>query len=744
MFSQRVGIVLSGGGATGLAHIGVLKALEENHIPIDYITGTSAGALIGSLYAAGYSPDEIEAIVLDEKFQTMMTGNIEPEYIFTLRKEDESASMFDIGFKKDSIFAKTLPTTWITPALLDYLMLRVLGTTGASKNENFDSLFVPFRCVASDITSKESVIFRSGKLNQAVRASMTFPFFITPIKVNGKLLFDGGLYNNFPADVMYNELDPDYIIGSNVSYNEPPPTTDDLLSQLKNMLVSKTTFDLPCNYGIMINPTIPISTFEFSKAKQAIQEGYDATILLMDSIKMHVSRRTNEEELTKKRAEFKASIIPLNIAHVEAKNEKNKTAVFAKESIFPKRKASFIPESRFKRQFFRLYGTPQISYMYPLIEKASDSTYNLDLSIRKSKEFRVFVGGHFCTRAVTTGYLGFSYYSIGRAAFGAHVESYFGKFYNSVKINVDFHLPSKLPITIHPYVVLNRWDYFKSFATFFQEIKPSFLVQNEVYFGSRFSAPLSTTTKTGIDFRVFYQNNKYYQTPNFSKSDTSDITYFDGVAVKWETEKNSLNRKQFASEGHMINFKVRYVTGREESISGSTSPEKYDTYKQHNWLSLSLEAQYFFLNFKFSHTGGHFIGEFNSQSLFKNYTASILNTTSFNPTPDSKTIFLPEYRSPQFIGLGFNQVFTIKNKFDLRADVYGYQPFKEIIQRDDGSFGYGTGIPKMKWLASASAIYHSPIGPLRLTFNYFPYQSKPFLIQLSFGYIIFNERSTRD
>jgi NTE family protein len=742
-YSQQVGVVLSGGGATGLAHIGVLKALEENDIPIDYITGTSSGALIGALYAAGYSPDEIEAIVLDEDFQLMMKGKVESEFDFALRKEENTSSMFDIGFKLDSVFAKTLPTKWITPALLDYLMLKLLGTTGASKSENFDSLFVPFRCVASDISKKKLVIFRSGKLNEAVRASMTYPFFIPPIRVNGKLLFDGGLYNNFPADILYNELNPDYIIGSNVSDNEPPPTADDLLSQLKNMLVSKTNFELPCDAGLIINPVTSISTFEFSKAAQAIQSGYDATMRMMDSIKQHVSKRISKTVLAEQRAQFRKSIVPLNINRIRSVNEKGKPSIFVNESFFKKRKANFIDENRFKHQYFWLYGTPQISYLYPLLDKANDSSYNLSLSVQRSKEFRVFIGGHFCTRAVTTGYLGFSYYSIGRAAFTAHIESYFGKFYNSAKANLDFSLPSRLPISIHPYVVLNRWDYFKSFASFFQEIKPSFLVQNEIHFGARFSAPVSTTVKTSADFRAFYQKNQYYQTSNFTKSDTADITYFDGINIKWSIENSSLNRKQFASKGHYFKFQARYVTGREESVSGSTSPTDYDVYKQHQWLSLSLEARYYFLNFNFTHTGFHFIGEFTSQSLFKNYTATLLNTPAFQPTPDSRTIFLSEYRSPQFVGLGINQVFTIKDKFDFRADIYGYQPFREIENHNNGTFGYSKGLPLIKWLASASAIYHSPIGPLRLTFNYFPYQANPYLVQLSFGYIFFNERSIR-
>jgi len=257
---QKIGLVLSGGGATGLAHIGVLKALEERGIPIHYITGTSAGALVGSMYAAGYSPEEIEAYYL----------------------------VFE--------------------------MLKLLGTTGASYGNDFDSLFVPFRCVASDITNKKSIVFSEGFLNQAVRASMTYPFYFNPIRVNGILMFDGGLYNNFPADIMYREFDPDFIIGSNVSYNAAPPLEDDLISQVKNMLVSYSDYNLPCEAGILIEPKSEISTFEFENVQVAIRDGYATTLKYIDSIELHVTARISKEELNNRRKAFRSRIEELRVS----------------------------------------------------------------------------------------------------------------------------------------------------------------------------------------------------------------------------------------------------------------------------------------------------------------------------------------------------------------------------------------------------------------------------------------------
>ena len=180
---QRIGLVLSGGGAAGIAHIGVLKALEGRGIPIDFISGTSAGALVGSLYACGFSPEEIEAYVLSDDFQLMTSGKLNTDKQFLFRKEEINANVLSFSFSRDSILKKSIPLNLITPSLLDYEMMRIMGLTSASKGNDFNQLFVPFRCVASDIVNKKSVTYSKGNLNEVVRASMTYPLYINPIKI---------------------------------------------------------------------------------------------------------------------------------------------------------------------------------------------------------------------------------------------------------------------------------------------------------------------------------------------------------------------------------------------------------------------------------------------------------------------------------------------------------------------------------------------------------------------------------
>lgn len=741
---QKVGLVLSGGGASGFAHIGVLKALEENNIPIDYITGTSAGALIGSMYVCGYSPWEIEQFVLSERFQHMTQGTLENSQEFFFFETDNDASVVEIPFAKDSILKKSLPTSFISSVLLDYEMMHLLGTVSASYNDNFDSLFVPFRCVASDIVDKRSVVFSQGKLNLAVRASMTYPFFISPIEIDGKLLFDGGLYNNFPIDVMYQDFDADFIIGSNVTSNASRPSEDDLMSQIVNMLVSHSNFDLPCENGIIVRPNVELNTFQFNDVQKAIQQGYESTLKMMDSIRMGIDRRVSREQLSQKRVDFQQQILPLRINKVNTFSKKHPDVSFVRNSISKnsKNRIKVIDEKKLNKRYFRTSNFEQVDNLYPSLTR-SDSLYNLDIYVKEAKEFKFEVGGHFSSRPVNTGYIGLSYLSVKKHAFKLKAESYFGRFYGSIKTTLDYTIPNYYPISAQPYFVMNRWDYFRSAATFFEDVKPSFLIQNEIYYGLSIKTPLGNKGKNVFDARIFELDDSYYQTKNFTSKDTADLTTFKGNQVSWSMEFNTLNRKQFANKGHMLLFKLRYVNGKERSISGSTSEIQYDETKAHKWIQANLEIQNYIFKRSFFHLGFHGKLTVNSQSLFKNYTATLLNTTEYAPLPDLHTFFLAEYRAPQHAGLGANLIFSIFKNFDLRFDSYYFQPFKTLVDFGNGEFGYSSIFKGEVLLHSLSGIYHSPIGPLRATANYFPKQEQKLWFQLSYGYILFNERAIR-
>ena len=152
--AQKVGIVLSGGGAKGLAHIGVIKALEENSIPIDYVTGTSMGSIVGALYSIGYTTDEMVALFDSKDFSMWLNGETDISLKYFFMQEDLSAEWLRLRLNRDTVVKAYLPTGIVAGYQMDFAFMQIMGRGEAAANYNFDSLMVPFRCAASDIYAK--------------------------------------------------------------------------------------------------------------------------------------------------------------------------------------------------------------------------------------------------------------------------------------------------------------------------------------------------------------------------------------------------------------------------------------------------------------------------------------------------------------------------------------------------------------------------------------------------------------
>ncbi len=742
--AQRVGLVLSGGGATGFAHIGVLKALEENEIPVDYITGTSAGALVGALYASGYSPWEIEAMVTSERFLLMADGEIEDIYKSLIHQPETDAGLISYRFDIDSVVERLLPTRFLNTTALDFELLRLLGTNPQSSIQTFDSLFIPFRCNASDITTKSAVLFDSGNLNEAVRASMTYPFFISPIEVDGKLLFDGGLYNNFPSDIMYNEFDTDFIIGSNVSYNEPEPTRNDLMSQVRNMFSTYSNYSLPCEQGIIIEPDLgdEVGTFEFEKISRAIEIGYETAMQKMDSIKMHISLRVSQAELSNQRRKYQQSKSPVNVSTIQIENLPDDKQNYYVRKL--QRKVGVIAYEDLQKRYLHVYQGEEVESLFPLLEPETDSTQRLRLWVNREKPLKLTFGGHYSSRPVNTGFLSLSYSDFRVTPLTIYGNAYFGKFYGSVKAGFKLFLPTRHTTYVEPVFVRNRWDYFKSFATFFEDVKPSFLVHNEMFLSLRFNSPLGPRGKLALDFTYGNNDYRYYQSDAFTNLDTADYTSFLYYTPGITYVMDKLNRKQWESAGSKLVFKTRYVYGIENTRPGSTSTESEETTDFRKWVYFTANYKKYFVSRGPYRLGILAEGTWSFQPFFRNYTSSLLMAHSFQPTPDSQTGFYNDFRSNKYVGVGLINIFTVRDLFDVRLEAYLFQPFYRI-NLVDGEVVEGSLLEARFGMASASMIYHSPVGPIRATANFIQSQSilDRFSFQISFGYILFNNNALK-
>ncbi len=752
---EKVGVVLSGGGASGLAHIGVLKALEENNIPIDYICGTSMGALIGCLYAEGLTPTEIETLVKSEEFLSWATGSVRPDNIYYFKKKEDDASWVTFKLNLDTALSSNLPTNLISPVQLDFALMERTAAAAAAANYNFDSLFIPFRCVASDVAAKQSVVFKEGDLGEALRASMSYPFYLKPISVNGKLLYDGGLYNNFPANIMYQDFFPDFIIGSNVASEFQNPDEDNLISQIRAMLTSKTTFDAQCENGIIIEPDADwLGLFDFVNAQRIIDSGYVATMRKMDTIKMSVVRRSDPAQLAAGRAAFIAKQPKIVFDNITIEGTGLKKRQVAYVSRLLRHREKYVAIEDLKPGYFRLAADDKIKTIFPKAHyNKTTGYYDLKLTIKKEKNVSTSFGGNFSNRPINMGFVGFRYNFLSNPSISVSGNGYFGKLYSGAQVRARIDFPFRLPFYLEPIVTWNRWDYYRSSPAFFSDTKPPFLVNIDRFAEVDAGFPVRNKGRFVIGTGFAANRNLYYQTDIFSSSDVADITDFNLITTHFLYERNTLNRKQFASSGTYFAIRARFVQGEEFYRPGTTAIVDENFRGIHNWLQFRLTYDTYFKERGRWRLG--YLAElvystqpFQDQPFFHNYISTMLNAPAFEPTPESKTYFIPDFRAHQFLGMGLKSIFVLAKNIEWRIEGYIFAPYEKIVQNANLTASYAVPpafnfqyIKTLQSMAMTAFVWHSPLGPLSLSLNYYSPRQQPFSLLFNFGYIIFNRKT---
>ncbi len=741
IIGQTTGIVLSGGGARGMAHIGVLKALEENNIPIDYIAGTSAGALVGAMYAAGKSPKEMEDIVLSSQFREWASGFINEDYDYYFNKKTPDASWVTLKFSIDSVIRTYIPTSVVSSAVTDFSLMERLSAAIAKANYDFDSLFVPFRCVAADIKSHQQVIFESGDLPLAVRSSMAYPLYFSPISLNDMILFDGGIYNNFPVDVMQTSFNPDVIIGVNTGSYTDLTYEDNIFSLFKTMVIQTTSYTLPRPGDILVNPDVmSIEVFGFDQLKAAIDSGYYATIRKLPEIRKQINRQINHEDIIQRRQQFTSQLHNIEIDQVKASGINQRQERYVKKVLNPDNECLQIND--LKADYFKLVTDRNIQSIFPRLKyNQSTGYYDMDLLVKKEKDLKLDFGGNISSSPINQGFVGAQYGIWGKNSLIIQGNIYFGKLYNSGTISLKHVIPSKIPFFFEPFATINQFDYFKSSGAFLQDIKPAYLITNDRIYGVRFGVPARNKGIISASGGAFSLKERYYQDRNFSFEDIPDETDFVGGTIAIQFERSTLNRRMYANQGTYFSITTRYVNGSEETSPGSTSVITDTTKNYHDWMQLRMLYDNYFKRVGPFRMGLYTEMYLSSQPFFSNYTASILSTKGFEPIPQSQTLFLENYHSHNYIGMGLKVTTTIVGNLEARAEGYVYQPFQEIIPNAELKAKYGEAFANRYYMATLAALYNSPFGPLSLSINYYSKREEPLSVMLHFGYIIFNRKA---
>lgn len=285
---KKVGLVLSGGGAKGMAHIGALKVIEEAGIPIDYIVGTSMGSIIGGLYAIGYTPEQMDSMVRKQDWQFLLSDRTPRSDKNMAERETDEQFIISVPFSKTAI--REVTGGLIKGQNISNLFSQL--TLGYHDSIDFNRFPIPFACVAEDIVKGEEKVFHHGVLATAMRASMAIPGVFTPVRLDGMVLVDGGVVNNYPVNVA-RQMGADYIIGVDVQSQLKPASELVNAGSILGQLVDLMGQDLYLKNKAETNTYIKVNVKGYSAASFT-QPAIDSLI-----VRGEEAARQNYEELLK-------------------------------------------------------------------------------------------------------------------------------------------------------------------------------------------------------------------------------------------------------------------------------------------------------------------------------------------------------------------------------------------------------------------------------------------------------------
>ena len=642
--AQKVGLVLSGGGAKGMTHIGIIRALEENNIPIDYITGTSMGAIIGSLYAMGYSPDDMEALLRSEDFKRWYSGQVEPEYGYYFKQNRPTPEFFNIRFSfKDSLHIKPqiLPTSMVNPIQMNLVFVELFARATAACSGDFNRLFVPFRCIASDVYNKKPLIMRRGDLGDAVRASMSFPFVFKPIEIDSVLAYDGGIYNNFPTDIMREDFKPEVIIGSVVAANPGKPKENDLMSQLENMIMQKTDYTLPDSLGIIMTFKYDdVSLLDFDRLQELHDIGYNRTISLMDSIKGRIHRRVSAENVRLRRLVYRSNLPQFRFRDIYIEGANPQQQAYIKKEFHDEDHEVFTYED-LKRGYFRLLSDNMISEIIPhAVYDSENDLYSLHLKVKMEDNFSVRMGGSVSTTSSNQIYLGLGYQDLNYYSKEITLDGQIGKVYNNAQLMAKIDLSTRIPTSYRLIASLSTFDYYKKDKLFSKNDKPSFNSKDERFVKLMVALPFLANKRAEISIGYGKLQDNYFQSSviNFDK-DRSDRSTYNLLGGAIGFYGSTLNARQYATKGYFEKLVAQVFSGKEKFIPGNPTETSVTTKERQSWLQISyMKYAYHTMSPKFT-LGWMAEMLYSSKNFSENYTATMLQAADFSPTPHSKLMY---------------------------------------------------------------------------------------------------------
>ena len=745
--AQSVGVVMSGGGAKGLYHIGVLEALEENGIPVDYVAGTSMGSIIAAMYAAGYSPAEMRTIVASGVVREWVSGRIDPSYTAYYRQIGSKPAFMSLRLDLHGRKKLRMPTNLLSSTQIDMALTALSAPATAASAGDFDRLMVPFLCVASDMNARGPVVFRAGDLSEAVRASMSIPLVFKPMKVDSMLLYDGGIYDNFPWRPLDEEFRPDLIVGSICTEgNTPPREKNSLMDQAFMLAMHDTDYDLPEARGIAVRRAVEASMLDFDNAEAIIDSGYMDAMRAMPRLLERVSARRTPEEAAARREAFREKCPPLifNDYKLEGLTDAQRAYIrdFTRVDRHYNGRQRKMGFGELKDNLYSVLAGGEFTMGFPRVTYDSlTERYSFAAHFDTRPNFRVQVGGNVSSTAFNQAYIGVNYQLIGRVAQSMGADLYLGPIYTwgALGGRTDFYMWKPLFLDYSYNFSVRNFRH----GTFGNVTKVDNAMQvksSESFFSMGFGMPLTRRGVLTLRLNGGHVNYRYDSGELFVND--TDHTRFSFFGMKAEVARNTLDKFLYPRRGSELTLSGIYVVGRDKFEA--YDQKRFSSRRTREWLG----ARFTWNKYFDMPACSWFSFGFNVDAVVTNHPSfttgmgSLMSMPVYQPVPHAKMLFMPDFCARRFVAGGVMPTFDLMDNFFFRIGFYA-------MYREKRSFlplSYNAEAPfddRMHYIAEASLVYHTPIGPVSLALTKYDLRNRKNLyLTFNFGYAIFAPRGT--
>lgn len=714
---QSVGLVLSGGGAKGIAHAGFIQALEENDIPIDYVTGTSMGSIVGGLYACGYTPAEMMQLFTSEYFANISTGTVDPSLTYYFTRQQPSSQLFAIPVGADKKSRDVFnPQSVVNPMPMDFAFMQIFAPYTAQCDSDFNRLFVPFRCVASDVEARHKKVLRKGSLGASIHASMSFPLIFQATRIDSVILYDGGIYDNFPVDVMRSDFAPSIMIGVDVSTSSPGQPNS-FMQQLELLVMQNQSYALPDDEGIKVHIDLSeFSLLDFPKAQAIYDIGYQRGHEMIDSIKSRIHRSADSKALTIRRNIFKAHTPHLHFDSVRVTGGTRQQNRYLEYLFSPRHRGDTIGESTALLSFYRAVSSGKFSMLHPTAHfNRSTGLFSLRLDSEVKPPFSAGVGAYITSTNNSYLYLRGEYNSLSFRSINTSVEAWIGQSYMAGVLRGKLLLHWRVPASVFVEGVATRRRYYESEELFFRDSDPAFVAKHE-YFGKlgfSIAAGRSGAVCVGIGGGRLY--NSFLNSLRAELvNDSRDRAAMNMGQIFATYRSSTLNDVNYPTAGRLLAADVAYARGK--TFFGPSGKPMQGS-KIH-FLQANVAAKAYLSLHKHWSLGLEGNAVLSTRRLLGDYYATVSMEPAFQPTPASTNAFRAGFRANSFVAAGLVPVYSPVSNLSLRLNAYAFAPLRATLADAAGNARYGKWFGSVCFYGEFAACYHLPFANVAAYCNY--------------------------